>query len=62
MFKIIVNKLKFQIFAVCLDGSPPAYNFDKGYGTGINSWLVHMEVCSFLQIAINNKTWKVLFY
>ncbi|GAU45410.1 hypothetical protein TSUD_243210 [Trifolium subterraneum] len=29
--------------AVCLDGSPPAYNFQKGYGTGINSWLVHME-------------------
>ncbi|CAL1386703.1 unnamed protein product [Linum trigynum] len=29
--------------AVCLDGSPPAYNFDKGYGTGINSWLVQLE-------------------
>ncbi|AES96880.1 pectin acetylesterase 8 [Medicago truncatula] len=29
--------------AVCLDGSPPAYNFDKGYGKGSNSWLVHME-------------------
>ncbi|XP_077244720.1 pectin acetylesterase 8-like isoform X2 [Tasmannia lanceolata] len=29
--------------AVCLDGSPPAYHFDKGSGTGINSWLVHIE-------------------
>ncbi|CAL1373828.1 unnamed protein product [Linum trigynum] len=29
--------------AVCLDGSPPAYNFDKGYGTGINNWLVQLE-------------------
>lgn len=30
--------------AVCLDGSPPAYHFDKGYGAGINSWLVAFEV------------------
>ncbi|CAN0840529.1 Pectin acetylesterase 8, partial [Linum grandiflorum] len=29
--------------AVCLDGSPPAYNLHKGYGTGANSWLVHLE-------------------
>ncbi|XP_047337906.1 pectin acetylesterase 8-like isoform X2 [Impatiens glandulifera] len=29
--------------AVCLDGSPPAYHFDKGFGTGINNWLVHIE-------------------
>lgn len=29
--------------AVCLDGSPPAYNLHRGSGTGINSWLVHME-------------------
>ncbi|CAJ1942025.1 unnamed protein product [Sphenostylis stenocarpa] len=29
--------------AVCLDGSPPAYHFDKGVGEGINSWIVHME-------------------
>lgn len=30
--------------AVCLDGSPPAYHFDKGYGTGVNSWLIQLEV------------------
>ncbi|KAI3439734.1 Pectin acetylesterase [Psidium guajava] len=29
--------------AVCLDGSPPAYHFDKGSGTGIHNWLVHIE-------------------
>ncbi|XP_015575074.1 pectin acetylesterase 7 [Ricinus communis] len=29
--------------AVCLDGSPPAYHYDKGYGTGANNWIVHME-------------------
>ncbi|XP_010536210.1 PREDICTED: pectin acetylesterase 7-like [Tarenaya hassleriana] len=29
--------------AVCLDGSPPAYHFDKGSGSGVNNWIVHME-------------------
>lgn len=29
--------------AVCLDGSPPAYHFDRGSGQGINNWLVHFE-------------------
>uniref|UniRef100_M1BA61 Pectin acetylesterase n=1 Tax=Solanum tuberosum TaxID=4113 RepID=M1BA61_SOLTU len=29
--------------AVCLDGSPPAYHHDKGFGTGVNSWLIQME-------------------
>ncbi|GMH09625.1 hypothetical protein Nepgr_011466 [Nepenthes gracilis] len=29
--------------AVCLDGSPPAYHFDKGFGGGINNWLIHVE-------------------
>ncbi|KAL5864194.1 hypothetical protein ACOSQ3_001708 [Xanthoceras sorbifolium] len=29
--------------AVCLDGSPPAYHFNKGFGAGINNWLVHIE-------------------
>ncbi|KAK3003615.1 hypothetical protein RJ639_019737 [Escallonia herrerae] len=30
--------------AVCLDGTPPAYHFDKGAGDGANSWLVHLEI------------------
>ncbi|KAK9716068.1 hypothetical protein RND81_06G209200 [Saponaria officinalis] len=29
--------------AVCLDGSPPAYHFDKGFGVGLNNWLLHLE-------------------
>ncbi|KAJ4842687.1 Pectin acetylesterase 7 [Turnera subulata] len=29
--------------AVCLDGSPPAYHLERGSGSGINNWLVHME-------------------
>ncbi|KAG7952314.1 hypothetical protein I3843_12G053000 [Carya illinoinensis] len=29
--------------AVCLDGSPPAYHWDKGFGAGMNNWLVHIE-------------------
>ncbi|XP_017253447.1 pectin acetylesterase 8 [Daucus carota subsp. sativus] len=29
--------------AVCLDGSPPAYHMSKGFGAGINNWLVHFE-------------------
>lgn len=27
-----------------MDGSPPAYHMDKGFGAGINNWLVHIEV------------------
>ncbi|KAK9052897.1 hypothetical protein SSX86_029527 [Deinandra increscens subsp. villosa] len=27
----------------CLDGSPPAYQFDAGFGDGVNNWLVHMQ-------------------
>ncbi|XP_030472073.1 pectin acetylesterase 8-like [Syzygium oleosum] len=29
--------------AVCLDGSPPAYHFDKGFGAGANNWFIHFE-------------------
>ncbi|KAJ8512968.1 hypothetical protein OPV22_003402 [Ensete ventricosum] len=29
--------------AVCLDGSPPAYHLSPGFGSGVNSWLVHLE-------------------
>ncbi|KAL9247003.1 hypothetical protein vseg_020476 [Gypsophila vaccaria] len=28
---------------VCLDGSPPAYHFDKGFGSGVNNWLIHLQ-------------------
>ncbi|PKA59139.1 hypothetical protein AXF42_Ash001232 [Apostasia shenzhenica] len=29
--------------AVCLDGSPAAYYFTPGFGSGVNNWVVHME-------------------
>lgn len=35
--------------AVCLDGSPPAYQLDKGSGDGVNSWLM------FIQVGLSNR-------
>eukprot|EP00252_Welwitschia_mirabilis_P014469 TRINITY_DN3179_c0_g1_i5.p1 TRINITY_DN3179_c0_g1~~TRINITY_DN3179_c0_g1_i5.p1 ORF type:complete len:242 (-),score=45.30 TRINITY_DN3179_c0_g1_i5:516-1241(-) len=29
--------------AVCLDGSPPAYNLHRGFGSGRNNWLINLE-------------------
>ncbi|KAF9673238.1 hypothetical protein SADUNF_Sadunf10G0003600 [Salix dunnii] len=29
--------------AVCLDGSLPGYHIHRGYGSGANSWLIHLE-------------------
>ncbi|KAJ6747111.1 PECTIN ACETYLESTERASE 4 [Salix koriyanagi] len=29
--------------ALCLDGSLPGYHFRKGFGSGSNSWLLHIE-------------------
>nr|GLL18079.1 pectin acetylesterase 8-like [Ipomoea trifida] len=29
--------------AVCLDGSPPAYHLHRGFGSGINNWLIQLE-------------------
>ncbi|KAK1408612.1 hypothetical protein QVD17_40538 [Tagetes erecta] len=29
--------------AVCLDGSPPAYQFDQGFGDGVDKWLIHIQ-------------------
>ncbi|KAI3872979.1 hypothetical protein MKW92_039723 [Papaver armeniacum] len=29
--------------AVCLDGSPPGYNLDRGYGPGANNWILVFE-------------------
>ncbi|XP_047320291.1 pectin acetylesterase 8-like [Impatiens glandulifera] len=29
--------------AVCLDGSPPGYHFDKGFGDGSDNWLLIFE-------------------
>ncbi|CAG7866209.1 unnamed protein product [Brassica rapa] len=29
--------------AVCLDGTLPGYHLDHGFGSGANSWLIHLE-------------------
>uniref|UniRef100_A0ACD5W2X2 Uncharacterized protein n=1 Tax=Avena sativa TaxID=4498 RepID=A0ACD5W2X2_AVESA len=29
--------------AVCLDGTPPAYHMDPGFGAGKNKWIVNLE-------------------
>ncbi|KAG5570148.1 hypothetical protein H5410_059914 [Solanum commersonii] len=29
--------------AVCLDGSPPAYYFEPGFGDGAENWIVHLS-------------------
>ncbi|XP_041026786.1 pectin acetylesterase 5-like [Juglans microcarpa x Juglans regia] len=29
--------------ALCLDGSSPGYHFQKGFGSGSNNWLLHIE-------------------
>ncbi|XP_062228168.1 pectin acetylesterase 5-like isoform X2 [Phragmites australis] len=29
--------------AVCLDGSPPAYHLQRGFGSGSHSWLVYLQ-------------------
>ena len=34
----------FYIYAVCLDGSPPGYHFQRGFGSGSRSWIVYLQV------------------
>ncbi|XP_055822272.1 pectin acetylesterase 8-like [Solanum dulcamara] len=29
--------------AVCLDGTPPAYYMDRGFGEGAQSWMIHLS-------------------
>ncbi|CAL5359281.1 unnamed protein product [Camellia sinensis] len=45
--------------AVCLDGSPPVYHLDKGFGAGINIWLVHIEsfVVVITSFELDNLRW-----
>ncbi|KAL1558145.1 [Wnt protein] O-palmitoleoyl-L-serine hydrolase [Salvia divinorum] len=42
--------------AVCLDGSPPAYAYVEGYGSGSSNWMVYLEGggwCFSLENCIN---------
>nr|CAB3475067.1 unnamed protein product [Digitaria exilis] len=34
--------------AVCLDGSPPAYHLQRGFGSGSHSWLVYLSVSNMI--------------
>lgn len=41
-----ITRLVFWNFAVCLDGSPPAYALHKGIGEAANNWVIYLEVCN----------------
>lgn len=43
---------------MCLDGSAPAYHFDKGFGSGVNNWIVHMEVIRVLISSTENRKYR----
>lgn len=32
----------------CLDGSLPAYHLHRGFGAGVNNWLLQFEVCMYV--------------
>ncbi|XP_073223185.1 pectin acetylesterase 12-like isoform X1 [Cicer arietinum] len=45
--------------AVCLDGTLPAYHFDRGHGSGANNWLVNLEGggwCNNIRTCVYRKT------
>ncbi|KAI3725243.1 hypothetical protein L1987_65024 [Smallanthus sonchifolius] len=45
--------------AVCLDGTLPGYHLHLGYGSGANSWLVHLEGggwCNSIRTCVYRKT------
>ncbi|KAL5062907.1 hypothetical protein RYX36_024644 [Vicia faba] len=45
--------------AVCLDGTLPAYHFDRRYGSGANSWIVNLEGgawCNNVRTCVYRKT------
>ncbi|KAJ0710513.1 putative pectinacetylesterase/NOTUM [Helianthus annuus] len=45
--------------AVCLDGTLPGYHLHRGYGSGANSWIVHLEGggwCNSIRTCVYRKT------
>ncbi|KAG4152423.1 hypothetical protein ERO13_D04G121200v2 [Gossypium hirsutum] len=38
-----INNCQSWLLTVCLDGSLPGYHFQKGFGSGSNNWLLHIE-------------------
>lgn len=43
----IIRTKDVSTYAVCMDGTPPAYNLDPGSGAGSKSWIVNLEVRPF---------------
>ncbi|RCV25275.1 hypothetical protein SETIT_5G153700v2 [Setaria italica] len=43
MVPITILKSAVSEGAVCMDGTPPAYNLDPGSGAGSRSWIVNLE-------------------
>jgi hypothetical protein len=52
----VIYLLVFLAPAVCLDGTLPAYYFNRGHGSGANSWVIHF------QVAINLFSYALLFH
>ncbi|XP_076934490.1 pectin acetylesterase 12-like [Bidens hawaiensis] len=45
--------------AVCLDGTLPGYHLHRGFGSGANSWIVHLEGggwCNSIRTCVYRKT------
>lgn len=45
--------------AVCLDGTVPGYHLHRGFGSGANSWIVHLEGggwCNSVRTCVYRKT------
>ncbi|KAM0877914.1 hypothetical protein ACQ4PT_035204 [Festuca glaucescens] len=42
-YLLIAYACSVLLVTVCLDGSPPAYQLRRGFGTGTRSWLVNLE-------------------
>ncbi|XP_021730066.1 pectin acetylesterase 9-like [Chenopodium quinoa] len=40
---MVKNTTAKHLGAYCLDGSLPAYQFSKGFGSGASNWLLHIE-------------------
>ncbi|XP_057525839.1 pectin acetylesterase 9-like [Amaranthus tricolor] len=40
---LVKNTTATTLGAYCLDGTLPAYQFNKGFGSGIRNWLLHFE-------------------
>ncbi|BFG36178.1 hypothetical protein CerSpe_224510 [Prunus speciosa] len=44
--------------ALCLDGSAPGYHFKKGFGSGANNWLLHIEGGGWCNTIESCNSWR----